>query len=474
MKKLALAAVGGVALGLVVTTQFAGPLLAQETEDGGSIYQQLDLFGDIFERIRAEYVEEVDEEELIEAAINGMLTSLDPHSSYLSPDDAAAMRVQTRGEFGGLGIEVTQEEGWVKVVSPMDGTPADAAGITTGDFITAVDGESLMGLTLDDAVEMMRGPVGSEIVLTIVREGEAEPFDVSIIRDTIKLQAVRARKEGETVVLRVTTFNDQTFSNLAEGLAAQVEAAGGVENVNGVVLDLRNNPGGLLDQAIYVADAFLDAGEIVSTRGRRSEDGERWNAQPGDITEGLPMVVLINGGSASASEIVAGALQDHRRAVVVGTQSFGKGSVQTVMPLAGDGAMRLTTARYYTPSGRSIQALGIAPDIVVAQPTPPETPVDGTGEEAEEPGFTPREIHEGDLRGALGNDSLSEEELSQLEEEQAKAEAAAALREEDYQLAYAIDILKGLSALGPSAPAAMQAAEAQTPAAEGAAETAEP
>ena len=474
MKKLALAAVGGVALGLVVTTQFAGPLLAQETEDGGNVYQQLDLFGDIFERIRAEYVEEVDEEELIEAAINGMLTSLDPHSSYLSPDDAAAMRVQTRGEFGGLGIEVTQEEGWVKVVSPMDVTPADAAGITTGDFITAVDGESLMGLTLDDAVEMMRGPVGSEIVLTIVREGEAEPFDVSIIRDTIKLQAVRARTEGETVVLRVTTFNDQTFSNLAEGLAVQVEAAGGVENVNGVVLDLRNNPGGLLDQAIYVADAFLDAGEIVSTRGRRSEDGERWNAQPGDITEGLPMVVLINGGSASASEIVAGALQDHRRAVVVGTQSFGKGSVQTVMPLAGDGAMRLTTARYYTPSGRSIQALGIAPDIVVAQPTPPETPVDGTGEEAEEPGFTPREIHEGDLRGALGNDSLSEEELSQLEEEQAKAEAAAALREEDYQLAYAIDILKGLSALGPSAPAAMQAAEAQTPAAEGAAETAEP
>ena len=472
MKKLALAAVGGVALGLVVTTQFAGPLLAQEAEDGGSIYQQLDLFGDIFERIRAEYVEEVDEEELIEAAINGMLTSLDPHSSYLSPKDAAAMRVQTRGEFGGLGIEVTQEEGWVKVVSPMDGTPADAAGITTGDFITAVDGESLMGLTLDEAVEMMRGPVGSEIVLTIVREGETEPFDVSIIRDTIKLQAVRARTEGETVVLRVTTFNDQTFSNLAEGLAAQVETAGGVENVNGVVLDLRNNPGGLLDQAIYVADAFLDAGEIVSTRGRQSADGERWNAQPGDITEGLPMVVLINGGSASASEIVAGALQDHRRAVVVGTQSFGKGSVQTVMPLAGEGAMRLTTARYYTPSGRSIQALGIAPDIVVAQPVPP-APIEGA-EEAEEPGFTPQEIHEGDLRGALGNDSLSEEELSQLEEEQAKAEAAAALREEDYQLAYAIDILKGLSALGPSAPAAMQAAEAQTPAAEGAAETGEP
>jgi carboxyl-terminal processing protease len=472
MKKLAFAAVGGVALGLVVTTQFAGPLLAQESEDS-NIYQQLDLFGDIFERIRADYVEEVDEEELIEAAINGMLTSLDPHSSYLSPEDAAKMRVQTRGEFGGLGLDVTQEEGWVKVVSPMDGTPADAAGITTGDFITAVDGQSLMGLTLDESVEMMRGPVGSEVTLTIVREGETEPFDVSIIRDTIRLQAVRARTEGKTVVLRVTTFNDQTFPNLRDGLQEQVDAAGGLDNVNGVVLDLRNNPGGLLDQAIFVADAFLDAGEIVSTRGRHSEDGQRWNAEAGDLIDGKPMVVLVNGGSASASEIVAGALQDHRRAVVVGTQSFGKGSVQTVMPLAGDGAMRLTTARYYTPSGRSIQALGIAPDIIVAQPTPPEAPVDASAE-PEEPRFTPGEIHEGDLRGALGNDSLSEEEMSQIEEEQARAEASAALREEDYQLAYAIDILKGLSALGPTGPAPTQAAQAQTPAAEGAAETAEP
>jgi carboxyl-terminal processing protease len=475
MKKLAFAAFGGAALGLVVTTQVAGPLLAQEAGNDRSIYEQLDLFGDIFERIRADYVEEVEEQDLIEAAINGMLTSLDPHSSYLSPEDAEKMRVQTRGEFGGLGIEVTQEEGWVKVVSPMDGTPADLAGLTTGDFITHVNGESLMGLTLDEAVEMMRGPVGSEITLTIVRQSEdeetpTEPFDVSIVRDTIKLQAVRARTEGKTVVLRVTTFNDQTFPGLSEGLAQQVEDAGGIENVNGVVLDLRNNPGGLLDQAIYTADAFLDAGEIVSTRGRHTEDGERYNATAGDLAEGLPMVVLINGGSASASEIVAGALQDHDRAVVVGTQSFGKGSVQTVMPLAGDGAMRLTTARYYTPSGRSIQALGISPDIIVDQPpTPAQDAAAGEEENPDSP--INREVHEGDLRGALNNDSLTDEELSQIEEDQARAEAAAKLREEDYQLAYAIDILKGLSALGPAAPAAVQAAEVQT---DEAAETAEP
>ncbi|TNC51505.1 S41 family peptidase [Rubellimicrobium rubrum] len=479
MKKLAFAAVGGAALGLVVSTQVAGPLLAQESESGNrSIYEQLDLFGDIFERIRADYVEDVDEQQLIEAAINGMLTSLDPHSSYLSPDDAEKMRVQTRGEFGGLGIEVTQEEGWVKVVSPMDGTPAALAGLQTNDFITAVNGESLMGLTLDEAVEMMRGPVGSEITLTIVREGETEPFDVSIVRDTIKLQAVRARTEGDTVVLRVTTFNDQTFPDMTEGLKAQIEAAGGMENVNGVVLDLRNNPGGLLDQAIYVADGFLDAGEIVSTRGRHTEDGDRYNATPGDLTDGKPMVVLINGGSASASEIVAGALQDHRRAVVVGTQSFGKGSVQTVMPLAGDGAMRLTTARYYTPSGRSIQALGISPDIIVAQPTPPAateaTAGDGTPEDgAEETSSVNRELHEGDLRGALNNDWLTDAEKSQIEEDQARAEAAAALREEDYQLAYAIDILQGLSALGPSTPGTTQAAQA-APAAQDAPVTAEP
>lgn len=452
MKKTLLAALGGTALGLVVTTQVAGPLIAQEATSEASVYQQLDLFGDIFERIRAEYVEEVDSTALIEAAIDGMLTSLDPHSGYLSPDDAAEMRVETRGEFGGLGIEVTQEEGWVKVVSPMDGTPAEAAGIMAGDYITAVDGESVLGLTLDEAVAMMRGPVGSEIIITVVREGTPEPFEVSLIRDTIKLTAVRARTEGRAVVLRVTTFNDQTFPDLSAGLAEQVEAAGGLENVTGIVLDLRNNPGGLLNQAIYVADAFLDAGEIVSTRGRDPALGDRYNATPGDLAEGLPIVVLINGGSASASEIVAGALQDHRRAIVVGTQSFGKGSVQTVMPLQGDGAMRLTTARYYTPSGRSIQSLGISPDIIVQQPLPAAVDPEAEGVEDDFRG-------EVDLRGALANDSLTEDEMRVIEEDQARAEAAAALREQDYQLAYAIDILTGLSALGPAAEA-LQRAEA--------------
>lgn len=372
MKKFVLAVLGGTVAGVVATTQLAGPLVAQEAGRNTSVYEQLDLFGDIFERIRSQYVEPVDEKKLIEAAINGMLTSLDPHSSYLSPEDAADMQVQTRGEFGGLGIEVTQEEGFVKVVSPIDDTPAAAAGIEAGDFITHVDGQSVLGLTLDQAVQMMRGPVGSEIIITVVRQGREEPFDVSIIRDTIKLTAVRTRVEGDSVVLRVTTFNDQTYPNLEEGLKKAVEEAGGIENVNGFVLDLRNNPGGLLTQAIRVSDAFLNAGEIVSTRGRDPSDGERFNATEGDLAQGKPMVVLINGGSASASEIVAGALQDHRRAIVIGEKSFGKGSVQTVIPLRGEGAMRLTTARYYTPSGRSIQARGIDPDIVLEQPVPEE------------------------------------------------------------------------------------------------------
>ncbi|WP_204112941.1 S41 family peptidase [Shimia biformata] len=443
MKKFVAAALGGTLAGVVMATQVAGPLLAQESAKTSNVYEQLDLFGDIFERIRAQYVEEVDEGDLIEAAINGMLTSLDPHSSYLSPDDAADMRVQTRGEFGGLGIEVTQEEGFVKVVSPIDGTPADEAGIEAGDFITHVDGESVLGLTLDETVEMMRGPVGSEIVITVVREGEAEPFDVTIVRDTIKLTAVRSRTVGDTIVLRVTTFNDQTMSNLEAKLAEHVEELGGMDKVNGIVLDLRNNPGGLLTQAIKVSDAFLEKGEIVSTRGRNPADGERYNAQPGDLSQGKPIVVLINGGSASASEIVAGALQDHRRAIVVGTKSFGKGSVQTVMPLRGNGAMRLTTARYYTPSGRSIQALGVSPDIIVEQP--PRRPASEEDDES----AARQGRSEADLRGSLDNDSLSEDEIRQIEEDRARAEKAAELRQEDYQLAYAIDILKGLSALGP-------------------------
>ncbi|MCF2905884.1 S41 family peptidase [Octadecabacter sp. CECT 8868] len=444
MKKFAMAASGGILLGAVATTQIAGPLIAQEAANNASVYEQLDLFGDIFERIRAQYVEDVDEAALIEAAIDGMLSSLDPHSSYLSPEDAAEMRESTRGEFGGLGIEVTQEEGFVKVVSPIDGTPAAEAGIEAGDFITAVDNENLLGLTLDEAVELMRGPVGSEIIITVVREGLDQPLEVSIVRDTIKLTAVRSRVEGDTVVLRVVTFSDQTYPSLEEQLAEQVAEAGGIENVNGFVIDLRNNPGGLLNQAIAVSDAFLDAGEITSTRGRDLSDGQRWNAREGDLAEGLPIVVLINGGSASASEIVAGALQDHRRAIVViGTNSFGKGSVQTVMPLRGDSAMRLTTARYYTPSGRSIQALGISPDIIVEQPR-----IDPTLEVEEEEEINRRS--EADLRGSLENDSLTDDEIEQIQADRLRAEDAAALREEDYQLAYAIDILKGLSALGPN------------------------
>ena len=439
MKKIILAAFLGGTLGIFTAVKLTGPVLAENNSDKADVYEQLDLFGDIFDRIRSEYVEEVDAKELIEAAINGMLTSLDPHSGYLPPVDAEKMREQTRGEFGGLGIEVTQEEGFVKVVSPIDGTPADEAGMEAGDFITHVDGESVLGLTLNEAVERMRGPVGSEIIITVVREGEDEPFEVTIIRDFIKLTAARVRTEGKSVVIRVTTFNDNTFDNIRDGLDKELQSAGGLENINGIVIDLRNNPGGLLSQAIRVSDAFLDKGEIVSTRGRDPEDGDRYNATPGDLINGKPIVVLINGGSASASEIVAAALKDHRRGIVVGTKSFGKGSVQTVMPLREQSAMRLTTARYYSPSGRSIQNLGVTPDIIVEQPRR------RTNDEEDEFKFR----SESDLRGSLSNDSLSEDEIQQIEEDRAKAEKAAELRNADYQLAYAIDILTGLNALGP-------------------------
>ncbi len=444
MKKYLLAAVSGIMIGGLASTQIVGPLVAQEAASNRSVYQQLDLFGDIFERIRANYVDEVDPADLIEAAINGMLTSLDPHSGYMPPQDFSDMRMQTRGEFGGLGIEVTMEEGFVKVVAPMDGTPADAAGIEAGDLITHVDGDSVQGMTLDQAVERMRGPVGSEIVITVLRDGVAEPFDVSIIRDTIRLTAVRSRMEGDVLVLRVTTFNDQTYPNLRDGIDRAITEAGGVNSLGGVILDLRNNPGGLLTQAIRVTDAFLDQGEIVSTRGRQEGAAERFNATRGDLIDGRPMVVLINGGSASASEIVAGALQDHRRAIIVGTRSFGKGSVQTVMPLRGDGAMRLTTSRYYTPSGRSIQALGVAPDILVEQPPRrPATEDEPTAAAAPQRG-------ESQLRGSLSNDTITEDEQRLLDDERRQAEETARLREEDYQLAYALDILRGLAALNGS------------------------
>ena len=446
MKKMVMAAVGGIALGALLTTQVAGPLIAQEATKDKSVYEQLDLFGDVFERIRGQYVEGPDSQKLIEAAIGGMLTSLDPHSSYMNAKDFAAMQVQTRGEFGGVGIEVTQQDGYIKVVSPIDGTPADKAGIQTGDLISHVNGQSVLGLNLDQAVDLMRGPIGSEIVITVFREGTKEPFDVSIIRDTIKVAAVKGRVVGETVVLRITSFTDQTFSDLEREMKKQIEGVGGMDKVNGFVIDLRNDPGGLLTQAIKVSDAFLDAGEIVSTRGRNPEDNERYNATPGDKAMGKPIVILINAGSASASEIVAGALQDHRRAIVVGTKSFGKGSVQTIIPVRGEGAMRLTTARYYTPSGRSIQSLGIMPDIVVQQPVvdPDAKPEDETAKSAAD-----KTVSEADLRGAISNDSMTDEEKKQLEEDRARTEEAAKLRDEDYQLAYAVDILRGLAAVAP-------------------------
>ena len=446
MKKLLMAALGGTLAGAVLTTQVAGPMIAQDATKNANVYEQLDLFGDIFERIRGQYVEEVDSKDLVEAAINGMLISLDPHSSYLNAKDWEDMNTQTKGEFGGLGIEVTQEDGFVKVISPMDGSPADAAGVKAGDFITHVNGEALLGLTLDDAVTMMRGEIGSEIVITVAREGVTEPFDVSIIRDTIKLVAVKSRVVGNTVVLRVTTFNEQTYPGLEEGIKKSLEEAGGIDKISGFVIDLRNNPGGLLNQAIKVSDAFLDSGEIVSTRGRKPEDSARENATPGDLAQGKPVVVLINGGSASASEIVAGALQDQRRAIVVGTKSFGKGSVQTLIPLKGEGAMRLTTARYYTPSGRSIQSLGVMPDIVVNQPVV-DPAVEGT--EAKAAVEAAKQRSEADLRGAITNDSMTDDERKLLEEERARTEEAAKLRDEDYQLAYAVDILRGLSAVAP-------------------------
>ena len=436
MRKMAFAMIGGAAAGVLAATQLASPSAAQESSPR-STYESLDLFGDIFERVRSSYVEDVDEAELIEAAINGMLTSLDPHSSYLPPKSFEDMRVQTRGEFGGLGIEVTMEEGLVKVVAPIDETPAAEAGVQAGDFITHIDGESVLGLTLSDAVEQMRGPVGTDIDITIAREGAEEPIDISITRDVIKIRAVRARVEGDVGVIRVTTFNEQTYDNLIEAIEQVRDELDGDENVKGYVLDLRNNPGGLLNQAIAVSDAFLEKGEIVSTRGRDPRDSERHNAEAGDVTDGKPMVVLINEGSASASEIVAGALQDHRRAIIVGAKSFGKGSVQTIMPLSGQGAMRLTTARYYTPSGRSIQALGIEPDILVERRSIEE-------QEEPDPRFTRSEA---DLRGSLET-ILTDEEREQWEEERARHEATAKLRSEDLQLAYALDLLTGLAVYG--------------------------
>ena len=334
-------------------------------------YQQLNLFGEVFERVRAAYVEKPDDNKLVQSAINGMLAGLDPHSSYMDPSSLRDIQVQTRGEFGGLGIEVTMEDGLVKVVAPIDDTPAAKAGVMANDIITKIDNEQVHGLTLNQAVEKMRGPVNTKIKLTIMRKGQDKPIEVTIVRDVIRVKSVRSHAEGDDVgYIRITQFSEQTTEGLKKAISDLTSQLGS-DKLKGFVIDLRNNPGGLLDQAISVSDAFLDKGEIVSTRGRNAEETQRFNAHAGDLTKGKPVIVLINGGSASASEIVAGALQDQKRATLVGTRSFGKGSVQTIMPLGADnGALRLTTARYFTPSGRSIQAKGIEPDIKVLQEVP--------------------------------------------------------------------------------------------------------
>lgn len=391
-------------------------------------YRQLNLLGDVFERVRSQYVEEVTDEQLVKNAIQGMLTNLDPHSSYLDEKDFADMRVTTKGEFGGLGIEVGMENGFVKVISPIDDTPAYRAGIMSGDFITYIDGEPVLGLTLSEAVDKMRGKVGEPIKITVVREGEDEPLEIEIIRDVIKIRSVRSHVEQNDVgYIRITTFNQNTFSGLQKAIKdikAEVKEKNKSEPI-GYILDLRNNPGGLLDQAIAVSDAFLDKGEIVSTRGRHESDTKRDNATPGDLAEGKPIIVIINGGSASASEIVSGALQDHRRAILLGTQSFGKGSVQTIIPIPGHGAMRMTTARYYTPSGRSIQAKGIEPDIIV-EPAKVEAIKNI------------KRIKESDLKGALDNKKKNNKSSSDKE---AKKED----KTDDYQLSRAIDLLRGVT-----------------------------
>jgi carboxyl-terminal processing protease len=368
---LFLGALAGVLVTLIITQPHA--LLAGSAARAAvsDTYRELNLFGDVFERVRADYVEKPDDSKLVESAINGMLAGLDPHSSYMDPKSFRDMQVQTRGEFGGLGIEVTMEDGLVKVVAPIDDTPAAKAGVMANDIITQLDDEAVQGLTLNQAVDKMRGPVNTKIKLTIMRKGSDKPIEVSIVRDIIRVKSVRWHPEGGDVgYIRITQFNEQTTDGLKQAIN-ELNAQLGADKIKGYIVDLRNNPGGLLDQAISVSDTFLDKGEIVSTRGRNPEETQRFNARPGDMTKGKPLIVLINGGSASASEIVAGALQDHKRATLIGTRSFGKGSVQTIIPLgAGNGALRLTTARYYTPSGRSIQAKGISPDIEVLQDVP--------------------------------------------------------------------------------------------------------
>jgi carboxyl-terminal processing protease len=408
----------GAAAGAAVTLMSTQPRLvlsgATAKAAAADTYRQLNLFGDVFERVRADYVEKPDDSKLIETAINGMLAGLDPHSSYMDPKSFRDMQVQTRGEFGGLGIEVTMEDGLIKVVAPIDDTPAAKAGVMANDLITKLDEEQVQGLTLNQAVEKMRGPVNTKIKLTIMRKGQDKPVEVTLTRETIRVRAVRSNIKGDDIgYIRLTQFNEQTTENLKKAIG-EITAKVSKDKLKGYVIDMRNNPGGLLDQAISVSDAFLQKGEVVSTRGRNAEETQRFNARPGDLTDTKPIIVLINGGSASASEIVAGALQDHRRATVIGTRSFGKGSVQTIIPLgSGNGALRLTTARYFTPSGRSIQAKGINPDIEVLQDVPEELKArtDTRGEAS----------LRGHLRGEAGKEQTGSQSYIPPEEKDDKA-----------------------------------------------------
>jgi len=420
MKRLAL-----VVLGMGIGFMTAVGLLPQaEGANNSAAYRQFDLFSEAFERVRDNYVRPVQDSELITGAIEGMVSNLDPHSSYMDAKTYADMQIQTKGEFGGVGIEVTMEDGLIKVVSPIDDTPAAKAGLKTGDFVAAIDGNPVQGMALNDAIDKMRGPVGTKVTLTLLRNGEKKPFDVVLTRAVIHVDSVKWRREGDIGYIRISAFNEETDSGLQKAVRELRKLIG--PGLKGYVLDLRNDPGGLLDQAVEVSDDFLIKGEIVSTRGRHPEDTQRYNAKLGDITDGKPVVVLINGGTASASEIVAGALQDHKRAVIIGMTSFGKGSVQTIIPLGeGGGALRLTTARYYTPSGRSIQAEGIVPNIAVAQGAEENLPKIDRLTEAELPGH------------------LVNENAAARKQDQNVIRPPAGKKIDDFQLSYALDYLHG-------------------------------
>jgi carboxyl-terminal processing protease len=415
-----------IAFGALCTAAgFAGGLTIFSAAHGANdltAYRQLDLFSDAFERVRENYVRPVEDSELVNAAIEGMVSNLDPHSSYMDPKAYADMQIQTKGEFGGVGIEVTMEDGLIKVISPIDNTPAAKAGLKPGDYIAAIDGTSIQGMELNDAIDKMRGPEGSKVTLTVLRTGDKKPFDVTLMRAIVQVDNVRSRREGDIGYIRLPGFNEETASGLEKAIRDLKKQIG--PGIKGYVIDLRNNPGGLLDQAIQVSDDFLNSGEIVSTRGRHPEDTQRYDAKSGDITDGKPVVVLVNAGTASAAEIVSGALQDHKRATIVGMTSFGKGSVQTIIPLGeGGGALRLTTARYYTPSGHSIQAQGIIPDIAVAQGDENQTPKIARPSEA-------------DLPGHLQGDGAKKAA-------QPVIHAAPGKKYDDFQLSYALDLLHG-------------------------------